>query len=43
MEIYDIMPLQKGIGVKNGNFGGFSPGNEGPKNHGWTEVAKVAA
>jgi hypothetical protein len=43
MEIYAIMPSLKGIGVKNRNFEGFSPGNKVPKNHFWTDVAKVAA
>ena len=43
MEIYAIMPSLKGIGVKNRNSGGFSLGNEVPKNHFWTKVAKFAA
>jgi hypothetical protein len=37
-----IMPLTRGFGFKNRNFGGFFPGKEVPKPF-FTAVAKAAA
>jgi hypothetical protein len=41
-EIYAIMPLMRGFGLRNRKFGGFPKANR-PQNHFETEVTKVAA